>query len=88
MWVDIRGEGSDAEESKGVDEEDAMVLVGLGAEYPACLELLVLWGGMYEPEGLEFEYPVTKHQYCYWMAQNLEFGVQSSELIRSFPEVK
>ena len=42
MWVDIRGECSDAECSKGVDEEDAVRLEGSGAKYPAFLELLVL----------------------------------------------
>ena len=68
MWPDIQGGGSDTEDSKGVDEDDAVRLVGLGTKYPARLELLVLRGGMYKPEGLEFKYTVTKHQYCYWMA--------------------
>ena len=46
MWPDIRGEGSDAEDSKGVDEDVAGRLVGSGTKYPARLELLVLWGGV------------------------------------------
>ena len=72
MWADIEG-------GKGADEDDGVGLVGSGTKYPARLELLVLRGGMYEPEGLEFEYTVTKHQYCYWMAQGSEFGVWGSE---------
>ena len=34
------------EDSKGVDEDDAEGLVGLGTKYPAHLELLVLRGGV------------------------------------------
>ena len=77
MWADIRGECSDTECSKGVDEEDAVRLEGLDAKNPACLELLVLRGGMYEPEGLEFKYTVMKHWCCYWMTRSSEFGVDT-----------
>ena len=73
-----KGGGSDTEDSKGVDEDDAVRLVGPGTKYPARLELLVLWGGMYKPEGLEFKYTVTKHRYCYRMARSLKFGFQIS----------
>ena len=70
MWADIWG---------GSEDEDAEGLVGSGTKYPARRELLVLRGGMYEPEGLEFEYTVTKHRYYYRMARSSEFGIRSSE---------
>ena len=81
MWPDIKG-GSDTEDSKGVDEDDAVRLVGLGTKYPARLELFVLWGGIYKPEGLEFEYTVTKHRYCYRMARSSEVGIRSSGFVQ------
>ena len=43
---------------------------------------------MYEPEGLEFEYTVMKHRYCYWMAQSSEFRVWSLGIVQNFTEVK
>ena len=88
MWPDIKGGGLDTENSKGVDEDDAVRLVGSGTKYPACLELLVLRGCMYEPEGLEFEYTVTKHRYYYWMARSSEFGIRSSGFVWNFTKVK
>ena len=63
---------------KGVDEEDAVGSKGSDAIYPAHLELPVVQSltvGMYEPEGLEFEYTVMKHWYYYQTAQSSEFGV-------------
>ena len=47
-------------------------------KYPAHLELPVVQSltcGMYKSEGLEFEYTVMKHQYCYRMTRSSEFGV-------------
>ena len=40
MWVDIRGEGLDAEESKGVNDEVAVRLVGLGTNILHVLSCL------------------------------------------------
>jgi hypothetical protein len=70
--------------------DDGVVSIGSGSNCPARLELKVLRGGMYEPEGLEFEYTVTKYRYDYRVARvrNSEFGVRGSGVGRSFTEVK
>ena len=81
MWADIEG-------GKGADEDDGVGLVGSGTKYPARLELIVLRGGMYEPEGLEFKYTVTRHQYSYRTARGSEFGVRDSGFARNFTKVK